>query len=149
MDWRAKIIINFSDFSIVPMFIIFIIKLGANFSSFVEISIFFQFYSFFGFIHKKISDFSHKLGIWRIKSEKVRWYFSRKADFSHKSGKLANPILDDYYINCKNAKIQKIYDNLCKNLDEKSKIIINFLGFVLPILIIFIFKLDTNFPSLL
>ncbi len=46
----AKIIINFSDFSIFPIFVILIIRLGANFFVLAEISIFFRFYSFFGFI---------------------------------------------------------------------------------------------------
>ncbi len=33
-------------------------------------------------------------------------------DFSRKSEKLAIQIKDDYYINWKNAKIRKIYDNI-------------------------------------
>ncbi len=48
-----------------------------------------------------------------------------------------------------NDKIWKIDDNFHKNLDWRAKIIINFSDLcIFPIFIIFIFKLDANFPSL-
>ncbi len=55
--------------------------------------IFVWFYS----LKKSDCDFDYKLGI---------------CDFIRKSGKLAIQIKDNYYINWKNAKIRKIYDNL-------------------------------------
>ncbi len=48
--------------------------------------------------------FSHKLGIRLI-------MLKRYADFNGKSEKLAIQIKDDYYINWKNCKTRKIYDN--------------------------------------
>ncbi len=47
----VKIIIIFSDFSLFPVFVIFIMKLDINFSSLPEIGNFFDFIQFFGFIH--------------------------------------------------------------------------------------------------
>ncbi len=44
------------------------------------------------------------LEIRQIKSEKY-------SDFNRKSGKLAVQIKDDYYINWKKLKSEKIYDN--------------------------------------
>ncbi len=45
---------------------------------------------------------------WRKVEKKKK---KKNANFKRKSGKLAIQIKDDYYINCKNAKIQNIYDN--------------------------------------
>ncbi len=77
-----------------------------TFSNLAKINVFFRFYSFFGFIHKKDMCFQHKLGIRQIKLKKIH-HFYRKS-----SGKLKIQIKNDYYINWKNTKIQKIYDNL-------------------------------------
>ncbi len=92
----VKIIINFLNFCVFPIFVIFI-KLDVNFSNLAKINVFFKYFiHFFGLIHLKKSDFSYKLRI---------------CDFSRKSGKLTIQIKDDYSINWKNDKIQKIYDN--------------------------------------
>ncbi len=102
----AKIIINFRDFSVFPIFVIFSIKSDANFSSLAEISVFFSIsFIFLVLFIKKNCDFGHKLRIWRIKSKKkmqisiVNWE------------ELAIQIKDDWYINWENAKTIKIYDN--------------------------------------
>ncbi len=52
----------------------------------------------------QISSMGDQSGIRRIKSKKY-------ANFISESGKLAIQIKDDYYINWKNARIEKIFNN--------------------------------------
>ncbi len=69
---KRKFIINISDLSVFPIFVIFIFKLDANFPGLQHKSVyFFQFYSFFCFL-----DFGLKLGIQRIKLQKIRQFQS-------------------------------------------------------------------------
>ncbi len=85
--------------SVYPIFIIFIIKLDANFFNLAKISVFFRFYLFFKFYSS--AKYIDKSEIRSIKSKKY-------TDFSRKSGKLAVRIKDDYYINWKNAQSGKV-----------------------------------------
>ncbi len=106
LNRKAKIIINFSNSSVFPIFVIFTFKLNTNFPSLqLKSALFFLFFSYScSYSLTKYSNYGHKLGIRRIESKKC-------TDFSRKSGKLAIQIKDDYYINRKNAGIEKIFIN--------------------------------------
>ncbi len=64
MDWKAKVIIKFSDSSVFPIFI-FILKLDANFPGLrLKSAYFLEFINFFGFNRQKntlISTMNWKL----------------------------------------------------------------------------------------
>ncbi len=94
-------IMNISDLNIFP---IFIFNFDTNFPSLQPKSAhFFDFNNFFGFIRQKIPQFQPE--VWKS-TDKIK-RIHRLQDFSHKSGKLAIHVKDDYYINWKNAQIGK------------------------------------------
>ncbi len=49
-------------------------------------------------------DFGHKSGIWQIESK-------QHIGFNRKLGELAIQIKDEYYINWKNTRIGKLFNN--------------------------------------
>ncbi len=63
------------------------------------------------------------------------------------AGEISVQLEDEYYENGENVQIWKIYNNFRLSVHIPAKIIINFSDFSgFSIFVIFIFKLDANFP---